>query len=136
MTVRYYDVKYEFQSPHSIVCLNVKELIARSKRHMWSLIDTSEIRTHNHLFRKRTLNYLASLAKWLNVRLQTKWLWIPISLLSLKKIHVFEVRTFWRRTVTVNLKKFSRNTIFSWYIFCEFYIVKFNYFSSRPNKMK
>ena len=30
------------------------------------------------------LNHLASLAKWLSVRLQTKWLWAPITLLSLK----------------------------------------------------
>ena len=45
------------------------------------------IRTHNHLVRKRTLNHLAkraSLAKWLSVRLRTKWLWVLITLLSLK----------------------------------------------------
>ena len=30
------------------------------------------------------LNHLANLAKWLSVRLQTKWLWIRIPLLSLK----------------------------------------------------
>ena len=30
------------------------------------------------------LNHLASLAKWLSVRLWTKWLWVWISLLSLK----------------------------------------------------
>ena len=45
------------------------------------------IRTHNHLVRKRTLNHsakLASLAKWLSVRLQTKWLWVRIPLQSLK----------------------------------------------------
>ena len=29
-------------------------------------------------------NHLASLAKWLSVRLQTKWLWVGIPLLSLK----------------------------------------------------
>ena len=49
--------------------------------------DSNEIRTHNHLVRKRTLNHLAKLArlaKWLSVRLQTKSLWIRISLLSLK----------------------------------------------------
>ena len=41
---------------HSTVCLNVKELLARSRRHIWSLRDSSRIRTHNHLARKRTLN--------------------------------------------------------------------------------
>ena len=30
------------------------------------------------------LNHLASLAKWLSVRLRTKWLWVEIMLLSLK----------------------------------------------------
>ena len=43
---------------------------------------------------------------------------------------------FWRRTVTVNLKKFSSNTIFRCYIFGIFYIVKFNYFNGRPNEVK
>ena len=53
-----------------------------------SISDSNEIRTHNHLVRKKkTLNHLAklaSLAKWLSVCLQTKWLWVRISLLSLK----------------------------------------------------
>ena len=43
---------------------------------------------HNHLVRKRTLNHLgkmeASLAKWLSIRLRTKWLRVRIPLLSLK----------------------------------------------------
>ena len=47
------------------------------------LSDSNEIRTHNHLVRKRTLNYLAK-AKWLSVNLRTKWLRVRISLLSLK----------------------------------------------------
>ena len=40
--------------------------------------------THNHLVCKRTLNHLAQLAKWLSVRLQTKWLWVWVQLQSLK----------------------------------------------------
>ena len=39
------------------------------------LSDSNGIRTHNHLVRKRTLKHLvklASLAKWLSVRLRTK----------------------------------------------------------------
>ena len=47
---------------HSIVCPNVKELLARSRRHILSLSDSNGIRTHNHLFRERTLNHLAELA--------------------------------------------------------------------------
>ena len=73
MTVCYH-VTYEFQSEdthvHSIVCLNVKKLLARSRHHIWSLNDSNEIRTHNHLSRNRTLNHLpklASLTKWLSV---------------------------------------------------------------------
>ena len=37
---------------------------------------------------------------------------------------------------TVNLEKFSSNTIFRLYTLATFYIVKFNYFSERPNKGK
>ena len=32
------------------------------------------------------LNHLSSLAKWLNIRVWTKWLWIRIPLLSLKRV--------------------------------------------------
>ena len=46
------------ENPHSIVCLNVKELLAQSRRHIWSLSDSNEIRIHNHLLCKRTLNHL------------------------------------------------------------------------------
>ena len=53
-------------NPYSIVCLNVKELLARSRRHIWSFSDSNEIRNHNHLVLKRTLNQLSKLAKWLS----------------------------------------------------------------------
>ena len=49
--------------------------------------DSNKIRTYNLLVRERTLNHLAklaSLAKWLSVCLQTKWLWVRILFLSLK----------------------------------------------------
>ena len=52
-------------NPNSIVCLNVKERLARSRRHIW-LIDSIGTWTHNHLVCKRTLNHLAKLAKWLS----------------------------------------------------------------------
>ena len=42
--------------------------------------DSNGIRTHNHLVCKK----LAFLAKWLSVRLRTKWLWVRIPLLTLK----------------------------------------------------
>ena len=55
----------------SIVCLNVKELLARSRHHIWSLSDSNGIRTHNHLVHKRTPNHLAKLAKWLSCAVST-----------------------------------------------------------------
>ena len=53
-------------NPHSVVYLNVKQLLARSRRYIWSLNDSSESQTHNHLVRKRTFNHLGKLAKWLS----------------------------------------------------------------------
>ena len=58
-------------NPHSRVCLNVKELLARSRCHIWSLSDSNVIRTHDHLFSKGTLNHLAKLAKWLSCVVNT-----------------------------------------------------------------
>ena len=46
-----------------------------------SLSDCNWTRTHNHLVHKRIM---ASLAKWLNVRLWTKWLWVQVQLQPLK----------------------------------------------------
>ena len=48
----------------------------------------------------------------------------------------FRSTLFWKLAVTVNLKKFSSNTIFRWYTFGKFYIFKFKYFSGRPNEVK
>ena len=45
--------------------------------------DCNWTRTQNHLVLKRTLNHLASLAKWLSVRLRTKWFWVRVQLQSL-----------------------------------------------------
>ena len=87
LTVYSYHVTYAFQSESTLYsCLNVKELLAGSRREIWSLSDCNCTRTHNHLVHKRTLNHLAklaSLAKWLSVRLWTKWLWFRVQLQSL-----------------------------------------------------
>ena len=84
VTVCCYYVTYAFQSESTLYsCLNVKELLARNRRKIWSVSDCSGTRTHNHLARKRTLNHLARLAilaKWLSVRLRTKWLWVRVPL--------------------------------------------------------
>ena len=69
--------------PHPIVCLNVKELLARSRRHIWSLSNSNEIRTHNHVVRKQTLNHLAKLAKWLSYVVSTlRCIWMYFIIMS------------------------------------------------------
>ena len=50
-----------------ISLLTVKDICSK-------LSDCNGTRTHNQLVHKQTLNHLASLAKWLRVRLRTKWL--------------------------------------------------------------
>ena len=53
LTKYYYHVTAECQNePTLYSCLNVKELLARNRPHIWSLSD--RIRTHNQLVRKRT----------------------------------------------------------------------------------
>ena len=64
---------------HSILCLNVKELVCRSKHHIRSLSDGNVISTNSHLVRKQTTIY----GNWPDA-LRTKWLWVRITLLSLK----------------------------------------------------
>ena len=82
LTVCSCHVMYAFQSESTLYsCLNVKELLARSRRKIWRLSDCKWTRTQNCLVRKRTLNHLA---KRLSVRLQTKWFWVRIQLQSLK----------------------------------------------------
>ena len=84
LTVCYFHVTYAFKSESiTYSCLNVKELLARNNHDIWNLSDINGIWTHNHLVRKRTLNHLAKLVKWLSVRLRTNWLWVRISLLSI-----------------------------------------------------
>ena len=82
-------VTYAFQSESTLyVCLNVKELLARNRRIIWSLSGCNWTQTRNHLVRKQTLNHLAILSKWFSVRLRTKWLWVQVPLGSLKVLCV------------------------------------------------
>ena len=58
-------VIYVFQSESTLyICLDVKELLARSKCKIWSLSDCNWTWGHSHLVHKRTLNHLA---KWLMI---------------------------------------------------------------------
>ena len=55
---------HAFQSESTLYsCLNVKELLARSRHEIGSLSDCNWTRTHNHLGHKQTLNNLAKLAR-------------------------------------------------------------------------
>ena len=58
-------------NPPSVIYLNVMDFLAWSRRNIWSLSDSNEIRTHNHLVRKRTLNHLTMLVKWLSYVVST-----------------------------------------------------------------
>ena len=72
LIVCFYHITYEFEIESTLYgCLNVKELLARSRRHIWRLSDCSGTRNHNHLVRKGTLNHLAKLAKWLSCAVST-----------------------------------------------------------------
>ena len=49
-------------------CLNVKELLAQSRREIWSLSDCNWTRTNNHLVHKRTPNHCShSNVLWINI---------------------------------------------------------------------
>ena len=68
----FFHVTYEFESESTLYsCLNVKELLARSRRHIGRLSDCNGTRIHNHLVPKRTLNHLAQLTKWLSCAVST-----------------------------------------------------------------
>ena len=68
----FFHVTYVFQSESRLYsCLNVKKLFARSRRKIWSLSNCNWTPTHKHLVRKRTLNHLAKLAKWLSCVVST-----------------------------------------------------------------
>ena len=56
-------VTYAFQSESTLYsCLNVKELLPRSRRKTWSLSDYNWTPTHNPLVHKWKLNHLTKLA--------------------------------------------------------------------------
>ena len=83
VTVCSYHITYAFQSESALYsCLNVKKLLARSRRVIWSLSDCNWTR-QNHLVRKRTLNHLAKLTKWLRLA-KTFWPngWVFVNELS------------------------------------------------------
>ena len=74
-------------NPHSIACLNIKELLAQSRCHICNLCESNEIRTQNHLVRKWTLNHLAKLVFPLMIELCCEYLsvrciWLYVIIMS------------------------------------------------------
>ena len=114
-----YHVTHLFQSESTLYsCLNVKELLARSRRHVWRLSDCNGTQ-------------MASLAKWLSVRLRTKWLWVRVPLQSLRMLlfgkfacfvfcnHLFfGIRPF-TLLPTNKSSRFQNNTWWSLWVFWE-----------------
>ena len=80
MTVWSNYVTYAFQSESTLCsCMDVKAFVARNRHDILNLSECKGTRTHNHLVRKRTLNYLVKLVmveltKLLSVRSRTTWL--------------------------------------------------------------
>ena len=63
---------YAFQSESTLfISLNVKELLAQSRREICRWSDCNWARTYNHLVLKETFNHLAKLAMWLSCVLST-----------------------------------------------------------------
>ena len=89
---------YAIQSKSTLYsCLNVKELLTRSRREIWSLSDFNWTRTQNHLVRNRTLNHLAKLVRLrimfyiLYFDLARKWFWVWVQLQSLEHLPFAEI---------------------------------------------
>ena len=67
LTVCSSHVRYACQSESTLyIWLNVKKLLARNRRDIWSLSDSNGNRTHNQLVCKQRLNHLPKLTKWLS----------------------------------------------------------------------
>ena len=55
LTLCSFHVTYTLQIKSTLyICLNVKEILSRKRRHIWSLSDCNGTRFHNHSLRKRT----------------------------------------------------------------------------------
>ena len=91
--VCYYHVMYAFQSESTFhSCLNVKGTPRTKQGNIWSLND--ELVWPN--------GWVNQLRKWLNVPLRTKWLWVQISLLTLKD-EIFSENTICFQLLTIVL---------------------------------
>ena len=107
---------YVFQNEFTIYsCLHIKELLARNRREIWSLSEFNGTRTHKHLVRKRTLDHLAKMVKWVPWQVKS----------SLKFRQLKGVDSLWNaylhgKNIQVNvhwcLEKHPLNLVYNFYI--------------------
>ena len=120
---------------------NAQEILNGKLHFLWSISfnytsssSTMGILLHLQYYQNKPM----ILKMWLKIKFV---LWQPryCKLLTRKikrKFAFLNYSFFWKRTAIVNLKKFSSNTVFRLYTFRELYIVKFSYFSGKPNKVE
>ena len=88
LTVCSCHVTYAFQSESTLhSCLNVKEILARSRREIWSLNDCNWTRTQSHLVRKRTLFFILRFARFFFSHVTWSFIWFTEILINLIKNH-------------------------------------------------
>ena len=88
LTVCSYHVTYVFQSESTLYsCLNVKELLAQSRRIIWSLSDCNLTRTQNHLVNEHS-------TIWPNWPNDWAMLWVLISTVHLTVCYYHVTYTF------------------------------------------
>ena len=75
--VCYYHVTYEFQSKSTIYsCLNIKELFARNRCHIWSLSDCNKIQTHSNLVCKKTFSQTGQMIELCCEYSSVRFIWL------------------------------------------------------------
>ena len=114
LTVCSCHARYTFQRESTLyICLNVKELLALSRRKIWSFSDCNWTWTHNHSVHKWTLNHLAKLAKWLSCVVSTN-LCITFDFMFLSCHYAFQSESILYSCVNVRkLLAQSRHKIWS-----------------------
>ena len=95
---------------NAIVCLNVKELLAWSRCHIWGLNDSNRIPPHNHLVCKQTLNHLPKLVKWLSCYLNVGCIWLYVCVHA----DMLQSNQYWTRWGKRNFYEFVRGHPLMW----------------------
>ena len=93
--------------------------------HILRLLQARSSLTFRQVWSVNSLNHFASLAKWLSVRLRTKWFWVRVQLQSLifESIKALKIKT----SMLVNLD-FPSSTILQMplFIFLNYWLIRFN----------